>query len=277
MCEAGNVAMIEDARGKIDYHEQGSGPTILFVPGSWGTPSAWRGVIAALPDRFRIVTTSLLGYGDTAERRAGTDVFIEREAEILETVVLRAGGPLHLVGHSYGGQACLAVAIRKVAELTSLTIIEPTAFPLLRQTGELALYEEVTTMHAAYVRAFDAGDKEAAKRVIDFFGGRGTFDALPERMRDYVVTTTTTNILDWHCGLGFDAPLSAYAGITAPTLILCGESGHPSVVRATEILLGAMPRASLKTIPGASHFMMATHPTDVAAFVREHVLEAETT
>jgi pimeloyl-ACP methyl ester carboxylesterase len=73
--------MIEEARGKIDYHEQGSGPTILFVPGSWGTRSAWRGVIAALPGEFRIVTTSLLGYGDTAERRAGTDVFIEREAE----------------------------------------------------------------------------------------------------------------------------------------------------------------------------------------------------
>jgi pimeloyl-ACP methyl ester carboxylesterase len=53
--------MIEDARGIIDYHEQGSGPATLFVPGSWGTRSAWCGVIAALPGRFRIVTTSLLG------------------------------------------------------------------------------------------------------------------------------------------------------------------------------------------------------------------------
>lgn len=208
--------MIEDARGKIDYHEQGSGPTILFVPGSWGTRSAWRGVIAALPGRFRIVTTSLLGYGDTAERRAGTDVFIESEAEIVEAVVLRAGAPLHLVGHSYGGQACLAVAIRKVVELASLTIIEPTAFPLLRRTGDLELYAEVATMRAAYVRAFEAGDKQAARRVIDFFGGRGTFDALPDRMREYVVATTTTNILDWHCGFSFDAPVSAYAGITRP-------------------------------------------------------------
>jgi pimeloyl-ACP methyl ester carboxylesterase len=199
--------MIEHARGNIDYHEQGSGPTILFVPGSWGTRSAWRAVIAALPGQFRIVTTSLLGYGDTAERRVGTDVLIEREAEILEAVVLRAGGPLHLVGHSYGGQACLAVAIRKVAELTSLTLIEPTAFPLLRQTGELALYEEVATMHRAYVQAFERGDKEAARRVIDFFGGNGAFDILPERMRDYVVATTTTNILDWQCGFGFDPSL----------------------------------------------------------------------
>lgn len=267
--------MIEDSRGNIDYEEQGSGPTILFVPGSWGTRSAWRGVIAALPGPFRTVTTSLLGYGDTAERRAGTDVLIEREAEILEAVVLRAGGPLHLVGHSYGGQACLAVAIRKVAELTSLTLIEPTALPLLRQTGDLALYEEVTTMRAAYVHAFECGDKEAARRVIDFFGGNGTFDVLPQRMRDYVLATTTTNILDWHCGFTFDPPLSAYAGIAVPALILCGESGHPSIAKVAEILSGSMPRASFKTIPGASHFMMATHPADVAALVRRHVLEAE--
>ena len=61
--------MIEDPRGNIDYDEQGSGPTILFVPGSWGTRSAWRGVMAALGGSFRLVTTSLLGYGGTAERR----------------------------------------------------------------------------------------------------------------------------------------------------------------------------------------------------------------
>ena len=51
--------MIEDARGDIDYDEEGSGPTILFVPGSGGTRSAWRGVITALNRQFRIVTTSL--------------------------------------------------------------------------------------------------------------------------------------------------------------------------------------------------------------------------
>jgi hypothetical protein len=48
--------MIEDPRGGIDYDEQGTGPTILFVPGSWSTRSAWRGIIALLADRFCIMT-----------------------------------------------------------------------------------------------------------------------------------------------------------------------------------------------------------------------------
>ena len=62
--------MIEDARGHIDYHQEGSGPTLVCVPGSWATRSAWRGVVAALGGRFRVVTTSLLGYGGTVERRS---------------------------------------------------------------------------------------------------------------------------------------------------------------------------------------------------------------
>lgn len=33
-------SLIEDARGSSDYAEEGSGPTVLLVPGSWGTRSA---------------------------------------------------------------------------------------------------------------------------------------------------------------------------------------------------------------------------------------------
>src|SRR5215468_3822563 len=83
--------MIEDARGNIDYAEKGSGPTVVLVPGSWGARSAWRAVITALDGRFRFVTTSLLGYGGTAERRSEGDISIDHEADIIETVIHRAG------------------------------------------------------------------------------------------------------------------------------------------------------------------------------------------
>jgi pimeloyl-ACP methyl ester carboxylesterase len=102
--------MIDDPRGRIDYDEYGSGPTLVLVPGSCSTGAAWRPVIAALNGRFRCVTTSLLGYGETAERRTTQDTSIVHEAEILEAVVRQAGGPVHLVGHSFGGIVALTVA-----------------------------------------------------------------------------------------------------------------------------------------------------------------------
>ena len=62
----------------------GTRPTVVLVPGSWGTRSAWRDVIGALGGPYRIVTTSLLGYGGTAERRTQSDVSMDREAEIVQ-------------------------------------------------------------------------------------------------------------------------------------------------------------------------------------------------
>jgi pimeloyl-ACP methyl ester carboxylesterase len=268
--------MIEDARGQIDYNEEGTGPTIIFVPGSWGTWSAWRGVISPLGGRFRIVTTSLLGYGGTVERRTEGNVSIEHEADIIEVVARRAGGQIHLVGHSYGGQACLAVAIRGATSLMSLTVIEPTGINLLRRAGELTLYEQMVTLSDAYFRAFESGDKEAARRMMDLHDGDGSFDALPSRARDYVMSTTATNILDCRSNLGFDAPLQVYAGISVPTLIIRGGRGHPYIARSADILSDAMPNASLAMVPGAAHSVLTTHAEEVATLIGDHVSKAET-
>jgi len=108
--------MIEDAGGAIDYDERGFGPTVVLVPGSCSTGAAWRPITEAWGERFRTVTTSLLGYGGTAERRTRDNTSISYEAAIVETVMRQAGGRVHLVGHSFGGLVALAVAIRGLAD-----------------------------------------------------------------------------------------------------------------------------------------------------------------
>ena len=100
--------MIESEGGSIDYDECGDGPTVVLVPGSCSTGAAWRPVISQWENGFHCVTTSLLGYGGTAERRTAENTDISREAEIVEAVVRRADGPVHLVGHSFGGLVVLS-------------------------------------------------------------------------------------------------------------------------------------------------------------------------
>ena len=46
--------------------------------------------------------------------------------------------------------------------------------------------------------AIESGDKEAARRVVDYLGGQGSFDALPPRMREYIVGATPTHVLAAH-------------------------------------------------------------------------------
>lgn len=265
--------MLQDRHGAIDYNERGTGPTIVFVPGSWATMSAWRGVIAAVDGRFRTVTTSLRGYGGTQECRTRTDTSLNRQAEIVEAVIRRAGGPVHLVGHSYGALVCLDVALCGLVPLMSLTLIEPVAFGLLRQQGELTLHGQFIAMREDYVQSFENGDKEAARRVVDYLDGRGSFDALPPRMREYIVESTPTHVLDI-CS-SFDTPLSAFANILLPSLVIRGERSAHSLRKSAEILSGALANASLRTVSAAGHFMTTTHATEVAQLIGNHVLKAE--
>ena len=85
--------MINDWRGRVEYDEAGAGSTVVLVPGSCSTGAAWRPMLAHWKREFRYVTTSLLGYGGTAERRTAGDTDISHEAEAVEAVIRRAACP----------------------------------------------------------------------------------------------------------------------------------------------------------------------------------------
>lgn len=269
--------MIKEARGDIDYDESGAGPTMVLVPGSCSTGAAWRPIIAALENRFRCVTTSLLGYGGTTERRTPKDPSLSHEAEALESVVRKAGDQIHLVGHSFGGLAALAVALRGRVKLASLTVIEAPAVMMLDGSGEIQHIRAFGEMTGAYFAAFKDGNADAIETLIDFFSGAGTFASWPPRVRAYAVATTPVNILDWETAFDYPLTAEALAQVQVPTLVIRGGESHPAMQRVNEILSERMIGATLATIEGASHFMIATHAVEVARLVAQHAHRAEAT
>jgi pimeloyl-ACP methyl ester carboxylesterase len=173
--------MIEDPRGRIDYEEIGNGPTVVLIPGSCATGAAWRPVAAAWNGAFRVVTTSLLGYGGTVERRTEADASMDHEADVVEAVIARAGGKVHLVGHSYGAAAALAFAVRDRSALASLTLIEMPPPTLLRDVGERGHFQSFRDMTDRYEADFAGGRSDAVANMIDFYGGAGTWQSWPPR------------------------------------------------------------------------------------------------
>lgn len=269
--------MIHDPLGPIDYDERGRGPTLVFVPGSCSTGAAWRPIIAALGDQFRHVTTSLPGYGGTAERRREDDTAIAHVAGAVAAVIQRADAPIHLIGHSFGGLVAVAVALRKEVELASLTVLEAPAVMLLRGRPDDAEHHgSFVEMTDTYFRAFADGDHDAIRLMIDFYGGEGTFASWPERVRAYAIETTAVNLRDWHSAFGFSLSPDMLAQIRIPCLVAWGGNSHPAAQRANALLSASLKQCRSTAIPGATHFMIATHATEVAAALSSHVREVET-
>ena len=138
-------------------------------------------------------------------------------------------------------------------------------------TGETQRYCAFRKMTGAYFDAFHAGETNAIERMIDFYGGAGTFAGWPQRVRDYAVETTPVNLLDWASAYGFCLTPALLASVTTPTLVVWGEASHPAAKRANELLGQCIPDAAVATIAGAAHFMITTHAKQLADLIARHV------
>lgn len=255
----------------VEYSERGDGPPLLLLPGSFGTGSGWKAVSDSLSSRYRLVTTSLQGYGATADHRPNGNATMQQQTAIIDLILGRIGDPTHVVAHSFGGLAALAHALCGTRKPASMVLVEANPFGILRTAGEHQLYAMFGAMTQVYFAEFEAGNSDAARHVIDFYGGNDTFASFPAKVRDYVVRTTASNIRDWSSGTAFEPPLDAYAALSIPTLVVRGGDGHPAMMRIAEILALTMPNARLETIAGGSHFLPATHPIELARLVEGHV------
>lgn len=127
------------------------------------------------------------------------------------------------------------------------------------------------SMTASYFADFARGEADAARHVIDFYGGPGSFDAMPPKVRSYIVATTAVNVRDWSSGTPFEPSREMLRSIDIPTTVVRGGNGHPAMLRIGELLHEAIPAADLVTIDGGSHFLPSSHPEELAALIRQRV------
>lgn len=77
-----------------------SQPTVLLVPGAWHGAWMWASVVRELAAReWPVQTVDLPSTGDRTGPRAG----LYKDAEVVRRRINEIGGPVVVVGHSYGG------------------------------------------------------------------------------------------------------------------------------------------------------------------------------
>lgn len=251
--------MDADNDNSIECVDSGQGPVLLFLPGSYSTPAAWRPVQRLLGPNWRLLTTSLCGYGQTAETRTAEDCGMHHELRLVQALARRAGAPVHLVGHSFGATVALAAALAGTIKVASLSLFEANPLDILLGYGGRALYEQALGMSQDFAQAVTAGEPDAPSRVIDFWGGPGVFAAMPEAVKAYCRATAPANVLDWRTDFGFSVSAADCARLKIPVLLVRGGDANPAMVGITEALGACLPEVSRAQVAGAGHFLITSH------------------
>jgi pimeloyl-ACP methyl ester carboxylesterase len=245
---------------------------LLHCSGSSG--AQWRALAAGLSSRFRAIMPDLIGYGGAAPWSGRGAFSLAREAAGIRSLLGRVGEPVHLVGHSYGGAVALHIARTRPELLRSVTLIEPTAFHLLRNgdATDAAALREIMSVAADARAALAVGDYGGGcARFVDYWSGPGTWACMPAEKRAAFAPQLAKVVLDFHALLAEPAELEDVCDIAPPTLLIQGGcTTLPSRCVCARLRI-ALPEASFRVVQGAGHMAPLTHREQVNALIGAHV------
>jgi pimeloyl-ACP methyl ester carboxylesterase len=258
---------------RIAYRSAGRGAPVVLIHGSFATSAAWKRMAASLnPDTCRAIAMDLPGWGNSEAAPLDHPALVDYEARAVDAVAHQSGGgAVHLAGHSHGGTIALAVALAGRVKVLSLTLFEPLPVAMLAYTGDRAVLDEVTDFVSAYRRAFEAGDRQAARSVIDIWGGSGAFEAMAPAMREFIALGTEGNLRDWDGNFAFQPTLEELRALQIPTTVVHGSSSHRIAKLLAHRLTEAMPQSRSVELDGVSHFMIHTHASESARLVEQAI------
>jgi len=252
------------------FREAGSGPGVVCLHSNASSSAQWRGLMDALAPRFHVVAADSYGAGKSPPWPADRRIALRDEVALLEPVFARAGDPFALVGHSYGGAIALIAAVTYPRRVRALALYEPTLFALVEQESPSPNdVDGIRNTVTASVAALKAGDQAGAARFfIDFWMGAGSFDRMPER-NQAVIAETVTNVQGWKDALfGELTPLSAFAALNVPVLLIVGKKSPLSSRAVAQRLMRVLPRVEVVELEGLGHMGPVTHPDNVNEVIR---------
>ena len=241
--------------------------TVLCLHSSASSGRQWDAIGAALSPAHAVLAPPLLGYDSRAPWPLERRVTLDDEAAALEPLLDTAPGPVHVIGHSYGGAVALQLALRRPDAVASLTLYEPVRFALL--FGHLGLagpgHDIVRVGRGIGALAAGGQTHAAAAEFVDYWSGAGAWDALPRSRQDAVAARMTKVRAEFEALFADAVPASAYAALTMPVRLLRGDAS-PVPARAVAARLSSLlPLATLVTLRGGVHMQPVTHADSVIA------------
>ena len=264
---------------QLYYEEKGSGNPIVFVHGIPTDYRAWSGQAGMFSAGRRMITVSRRyaspnkREGDVSDSTVGNNAADLKG--LIESVV---GGPVDLVGHSYGGFAAAFLAADHGDLVKSLVLVEPAVSTMLvadQSSGSQLLGLLLKNPRVALSgRRFQSGslapslvalrDGNAERAVELNVDGvqdkRGAYLGLPQETRSMMLENART-IAELKTKFPRFTATEA-AKISCPTLVLNGEESALWLRKIGELVAGAVPGARRELVSRSRHFPHMENPEE---------------
>ena len=201
---------------------------VIALHCSGAGPGQWRQLAEALGPDYELVAPEHYGCDSTGHWTGGERFTLANEAARTIQLIDASDQKVHLAGHSYGGGVALHVALARPHRIASLTLYEPSAFHLLRAVGDRGAlaFAEIAAVACKTGESVRAGDHvRAAMAFVDYWSGAGAWAALRPTIRAALVRWVPKAPLDFRALMEEPTPLSAYAALTMPILVMRGDRG----------------------------------------------------
>ncbi|MFW6362674.1 MAG: alpha/beta fold hydrolase [Spirochaeta sp.] len=253
----------------INTQKMGKGSPVVFLHGLFGSGENLASLARRLPEGYQAILADLPSHGGSSDTE---DMAYDSIADILADELLEPlNEPVILVGHSMGGKAAMMLALRYSSQVRGAVFLDiaPVSYPD-KHSGIFDAMQAVT-------RAAPASRSEADAVLSSHISDphvRGFL--LKNFVQGQVWRIPVEQIAAQYPQIrGWDMPEGS-SGYHGPSLCIYGQKSEyvQENVHRTEFEKW-FPRIQMTAVPGAEHWLHATHTAQVSEELNRFLLSVQ--
>ena len=252
---------------KLNFKKSGSGDPLIILHGLFGSLDNWATAGKKLAEYFTVYLVDLRNHGHSPHAdEFNYDVL---SSDVDELIISENIEKVNLLGHSLGGKTAMFYSVYNPQRVNKLIVVDiaPKKYPVHHDE----IIDALHSIDLSKINERSDADEQLQKKIPNISTRQFLLKSLhwakenaDQKLRWRFNLTSLDKNLD---NVGEALPLNAiYNG---DTLFINGEDSNYITKKDYELIHHHFPKAEIKTIKGAGHWVHAEKPEELFEIILE--------